>query len=388
VSDDKKLKVVHMITTAGSMNLMKGQLNYLVKSGHDVTVVTSPGKGLYEAARRENVKIKEINMARTINPIKDLISLIKIIYFFLIVKPDVCNAGTPKAGLLGMIAAKLTNVPFRVYTNRGTPFEGSQGIKKRILITTEKIACLCADKVICISPSIKEILIRHNITTNKKTVVFGIGSSNGLQLEKYKYTNEIENKINQIKNNYDLEKYNFILGSVGRLNNFKGTKETVLAFERLQKKYKNICLILVGVKEKKDAISKEINDKIVNNPDIIEIGKVKDPIPYYYLMDVLSFPTYREGFGNVSIEAQATGTPVITTNATGSINTILHNETGILIEIQDVESLENAIKKCIENTQLVKKMGSNGKEWVMENFDSKLIWGSLNELYKDNILTK
>lgn len=388
VNSNKKLKVVHMITSAGSMNLMKGQLNYLVKAGHDVTVITSPGKGLYEAARRENVKIKEINMARTINPIKDFISLIKIIYFFLIVKPDVCNAGTPKAGLLGMIAAKITNVPCKVYTNRGTPFEGSQGLKKRILIATEKISCICADKVICISPSIKDILIHYNITTNKKTVVFGIGSSNGLQLEKYNYTNEIENKVNQIKNNYDLEKYNFILGSVGRLNNFKGTKETVLAFERLQKKYKNICLILVGVKEKKDPISKEINDKILNNPDIIEIGKVNDPIPYYYLMDVLSFPTYREGFGNVSIEAQATGTPVITTDATGSINTILQNETGFLVEIKDVESLENTIKKCIENPQLVKRMGNNGKKWVMENFDSKLIWESLNELYKNNVLKK
>src|SRR5699024_2662857 len=238
---------------------------------------------------------------------------------------------------------------------------------------------------ICISPSIKEILIRHNITTNKKTVVFGIGSSNGLQLEKYKYTNEIENKINQIKNNYDLEKYNFILGSVGRLNNFKGTKETVLAFERLQKKYKNICLILVGVKEKKDAISKEINDKIVNNPDIIEIGKVSNPIPYYYLMDVLSFPTYREGFGNVSIEAQATGTPVITTNATGSIDTVINNKTGFIINVRDVQSLVKKLELFITDERLKSEMGTTAQEWVWDNFDSKQIWKSIEILYSNNI---
>lgn len=388
MSEDKKMKIVHMITSASSMNLMKGQLNYLVELGHDVTVVTSSGKGLYEAARRENVKVKEINMERTINPIKDLISLIKLIYFFVIIKPDVCNAGTPKAGLLGMLAAKLTNVPFKVYTNRGTPFEGSNGMKKRILVTTEKIACFCADKVICISPSIKDILVRYNITTNKKIVVFGIGSSNGLLLENYKYTKEIEDAVNDIKDKHDLEKYGFMIGSVGRINNFKGTEETVLAFEELQKKHDNIGLVLVGAREKKDAISKEIEEKISNNPDIIEIGRVKNPIPYYYLIDVLSFPTYREGFGNVSIEAQATGTPVITTNATGSVNTIINNETGILIEIKDIKSLENAINKFIENPQLAQKMGKTGQEWVMDNFDSKFIWGSLNEMYMNNVRTK
>lgn len=371
-----------MITSASSMSLMKGQLNYLVNAGYDVTVITSPGKNLYKAAQRENVKVKEIKMERTISPFKDLIALIKIIFYFIKIKPDICNAGTPKAGLLGMIAARLTKVPLKIYTNRGTPFEGSQGLKKRILIATEKITCLCADKIICISPSIKDILVKYNITSNKKTVLFGIGSSNGLQLEKYKFTSNIERKVNEIIKVHGLEKYKFILGSVGRMNNFKGTKETVLAFESLQKKYKNICLLFIGAKEEKDPISKDINDKIINNPNIIEIGKVSDPVPYYYIMDVLSFPTYREGFGNVSIEAQATGTPVVTTDATGSVNTILHNKTGFLVNVKSVDSLEKAITKFIESPQLIEEMGNSGKEWVVKNFDSKLIWSSLDELYQ------
>src|SRR5699024_7529411 len=121
---DKKT-IIHMVTSSSSMNLMRGQLKYLVDSGYDVRVVTSEGANIKSTIERENIKVKVINMERTISPIKDLISLIKIILYFIKVKPDVCNAGTPKAGLLGMIAAKITGVKFKVYTNRGTPFEGS-----------------------------------------------------------------------------------------------------------------------------------------------------------------------------------------------------------------------------------------------------------------------
>lgn len=377
-----------MVTSSGSVNLMKGQLNYLVKAGYDVTVVTSPGAGLYEAIRRENVKLKEIKMERTIHPLKDFFALIKIIFFFLKVKPDICNAGTPKAGLLGMIAAKITRVPFKVYTVRGMPLESTRGIKRRILMKTEKIACMCADKVVCISPSLREALIKYKITYYEKTVLFGKGSSNGLQLSNYKFTNEMAEKINEIRTQHKLNKYNFIVGSVGRINKDKGIKEAILAFENLQKKCDNVCLILVGVKEKNNAISNEINDRIVNNPDIIEVGKVKNPIPYYYLMDVLIFPTYREGFGNVSIEAQATGTPVITTNVTGAKDTIIPNETGYLIDVRSVASLENAITEFIENPDLSERLGGKGKEWVSQNFNSELIWNNLNELYKNGTVSK
>ncbi len=388
MNSNKKVKVVHMITSANSIGLMKGQLNYLVNAGYDVTVISSSGAGLQEVEKKENVKVKAIDMERTISPIKDLLALIKIILFLFKIKPDICNAGTPKAGLLGMIAAKLTRVPFKVYTNRGIPFEGSKGIKRKILIMTEKIACICSDKVVCISPSIEKLLLKFKITSNKKTLVFGIGSSNGLQLERYVYDNQIKENVNQIQKKYNLEKYKFILGSVGRMNSFKGTKETVLAFENLQKKYKNICLLLVGDKEEKDPISNEINDKVINNPDVFEVGKVSDPVPYYYLMDALSFPTYREGFGNVAIEAQATGTPVVTTNATGSVDTVLHNETGFIINVRSVEALEDAIEFFLKNPYLTKKMGEKGKEWVWKNFDSNYIWSSLEELYKVNLKIK
>ena len=378
-------KVVHMVTVATSLVLMKGQLSYLKNSGFDMTVVSGPGEELNKVKLHENVNIKAITMKRNISPINDLISLIKIIIFFIKLKPQICNSGTPKAGFLGMIAAWITRVPFKIYTIRGLPFEETSGLKRKILIFTEKIACACADKVICISPSLKNVVIKNNLTLESKTIVIGNGSSNGLQFEKFNKTKEIDYEIRKIKKEYNLSKYNFIIGYVGRINKHKGVEELIIAFENLQKKYKNIALIMVGESENKNAISDKIYHKIVTNPDIIKIGWVENTVPYYYIMDILAFPTYREGFGNVSIEAQATGTPVITTNVTGAVDTVVHGETGFVINVKDTIELEEGIEKFIVNRRLIKEMGEIAKKRVRENFDSKIIWTGLESLYRSGL---
>src|SRR5690625_2965848 len=234
-----------MITTPRSIKLMEGQLSYLDKSGYNVTVVSSPGLKLNEAVEKEGVNIKAIEMERDISLLKDFVSLVKITLYFLKLKPDICNAGTPKAGLLGMIGAWLTRVPNKIYTIRGLPFETSKGFKKKILILKEKIACFFADKVICISPSLKKKVIELNITNKEKIHVFGKGSSNGLQLDKFQNSIELRKKVKEIKTEYNFDEYNFIFGYVGRINSSKGINELVIAFESLQERYKKIALLLI-----------------------------------------------------------------------------------------------------------------------------------------------
>lgn len=381
----KRYKIIHMVTSPGSVGLMKGQLSFLKDAGYDVTVIASPGERLNEASKKEGFKVKAISMERTISPFKDLLALLRVIFYFMQARPSVCNAGTPKAGLIGMLAAWVTRVPFKVYTIRGLPFEGAHGIKRKILILTEKVACACADKVICISPSILDKAIDYKLTSKDKTVIFGSGSSNGLQLDNYVYNKDIELKVKEIRKKHQLESYKFIIGYVGRINNFKGVEELVKAFELLQEKYQDIALMIIGNKETKDPISSEIEQRIRNNPHIIEVGYVNDPIPYYYLMDILAFPTYREGFGNVSIEAQAVGTPVVITNATGVIDTVVDQETGFLVNVKDVDGLKEAIEKFIADQSLISTMGKKAKARVFKEFDSRIIWEGIDRLYKENL---
>lgn len=379
-------RVIHMVTSPNSVSLMTGQLAYLNKSGFDVTVIASPGRELDQVGKKEKVNTKAIEMKREISPLKDIISLIKIILYFLKVKPDICNAGTPKAGLLGMIAAWLTRVPFRVYTIRGLRFEGVSGYKKWILMLTEKIACFCAHKVICISPSLEKKVINLKLTTQNKTVVIGSGSSNGLQVDNYKSTDYIKRQIKKIQLEYNLNKYHFIIGFVGRVNYDKGIEELVKVFESIQREVENIGLLIIGEKETNNSISPSIKHTIKSNPDIIETGRVENPVPYYYIMDVLVFPTHREGFGNVSIEAQATGTPVITTNATGAIDTVIDRETGYITDIGDKKALKYLLIKLMNNPDLISYLGNNGKERVEREFRSIIIWEGLRNLYRTDFI--
>src|SRR5699024_4466135 len=172
-----------MVTSANSVGLMKGQLSYLIKSGFNVTVITSPGSSLYEAKTKEKINVKAIEMERTISPLKDFIALIKIIIYFLRVRPDICNSGTPKAGLLGMIAAWISRVPVKVYTVRGLPLEGASGFKKKILTVVQRISCWSDEKVNGISPSIEKKIIDLKICINDKAIVLGDRSSNDLEIE-------------------------------------------------------------------------------------------------------------------------------------------------------------------------------------------------------------
>lgn len=378
-----KKKVIHMVTVSESIMLMRGQLNFLREQGYDVIVISSSGNNFNNLLKEEGVRGKRISMSRGVSPIKDLISLFKIIVFFLQEKPDIVNSGTPKAGLLGMLAAWLTRVPYRVFTARGLVFDRYSGFKKSLLKLTEKITCYCADNIICISPSIEKKLIKHKIADSKKTIVFGKGSSNGINLVNFEFTNQIEQEVDNIVNKYAL-KNNFIIGNVGRLNVFKGITELVISFEELQKKYKNIKLLVIGELEDKDSLSTDIKEKILHNSDIIYVGYQKNPIPYYYVMDILAFPTYTEGFGNVSIEAQATGTPVITTENSGAEDTLINGETGILVKKKDTNTLSNAIEKFILDRDLITIMGTNGKKWVYNNFSNIDIWNNLNDLYLNN----
>src|SRR5699024_571198 len=153
----------------------------------------------------------------------------------------------------------------------------------------------------------------------------------------------------------------------------------------IAKKYDNVKLLLVGDIEEKDAISKNIKQKIFNNERIIYVGFQDNPIPYFYAMDIFVFPTYMEGFGNTSIEAQATGTPVIATNATGVIDTFIDNETGFSVKIKNVNELVEKIEAFINNKELVVEMGRKAKKYAQENFYNEIIWNGLENLYKNNI---
>lgn len=369
-----KIKVVHAVTVSKSLIFLRGQINYLGDQGYHTLVICSPGKEVDEFKRREKTHVKIIKMKRDISLFSDFISLINLIVFFMKYRPHIVNAGTPKAGLLVTLAAWLTRVPIRVYTIHGLRLETTQGLKRKILMFTEKIACYCSTKIIAVSPSLRNRVIQLGISTEDKICILGSGSGNGINFSDIDTNFEIKEER--------ISEEDIVLGYVGRITKDKGVEDLLECFLNLTNNYKNIKLLILGDFEKEDAISNKSRTIIETHPNIIYKGFQNNPYPYYKLMDIFVFPTYREGFGNVSIEAAFMGLPVITTNATGAIDTVIDGKTGLIYEVGNVKQLEEKIEFLIRNPEIRKKMGIEGKKRVIKEFSSERIWNELDHLYK------
>lgn len=354
---------------------MKGQVEYLRGKGFDVHIVSAPGK---EQNAYPNKIVHAINMEREISLKQDLISLFKMTKLFLKEKPFIVNSGTPKAGLIGTLAAFITRRPVRIYTVRGLRLETVKGLKYKILYAMEKLAMFCATDVIAISESLKDKIVSLGLKETGEIQVLGYGSSNGINLSDFsKSYNKIPNSIESQLENH------FVLGYVGRIVKDKGIREVIESFRILQNKGYKTKLLIVGELEKDDSIDEEYYKFITKNKDVVLTGHVEQPVNYYNHMDVLLFPTYREGFGNVSIEAQALEIPVITSNATGAKDTVENERTGFIVEIGDYRTIADKTESLINDENLKIELGSSARKRVTEKFDSQIIWKHLETIYRN-----
>lgn len=356
---------------------MKGQLRYLNQQGFNCTVVTSQGENTKSFSQKENCNIEIVNMEREISLLKDMNSLIKMIILFFKEKPHIVNAGTPKAGLLMMIAAFITRVPIRIYTLRGLRLETTRGVKRKVLSIAEKVAMFCSTETLAISPSLRDKAIEYKLIKPDKIRVLGIGSSNGINIEKFSKTESTKVIIKEIQEKYNIADEDFVIGFVGRITKDKGIDDIVKVFEMLLKKNYKVKLLIVGEFDNDDPILITTKKTIENHPRIIHVGFQKNPVPYYYLMKVFLFLTKREGFGNVSIEAALTELPVIVNNVTGAKDTVINNKTGYIIDENSLEEIKEKIITLYEDRELQRNLGNNGAKWVSENFAQKIIHSKL-----------
>lgn len=374
-----------MVTVSLSIRFMYGQLNYLNQEGYDLTVIASPGQELDKVEREEGVSTYPIKMERYISPLKDIISLIKLVLALIKIRPHITNVGTPKAGLLGGIASWMIRTPYRIYTMHGLRLETTKGLTRLILFISEKITCMCAHKVICVSNSLKDRALELGLLDEKKAVVLGSGSSNGIDLHLYSKTPEVEQEAKRIRRDLSIPENIPIIGFVGRLTYDKGIVELINSYKILKHEYPDLRLLLVGWYENGDPVPESTRIDIENDPDIIITGYVENPGPYYLIMDFLVFLSHREGFPTVPLEAAALEKPVVTTNATGARDAVIDDVTGFIVPIHNSEAVIKAIKNFLDNPDLVTHYGRAGRKRVEIEFKPERIWEEVNRLYKQMI---
>jgi glycosyltransferase involved in cell wall biosynthesis len=375
-------KLVYVVTASITADhLLRGQLRTMREQGFDVIVIVSPSSELANVAAREGVTIITIPMAREIDLLRDVVSLWQLYWQLRQLQPDIVNASTPKAGLLGMIAAWLARVPVRIYVLRGLRLETTSGFQEKVLRVAERIAAACAHQVVCVSTSLRNLYAQLGIASENKLIVLGRGSSNGVLVGRFLPSATPSDQIAALRRQLGLLDGVPVIGFVGRLTKDKGIAELVDAFELVLRKLPDTQLLLLGDFEQGDPVPAAVVEQIQSHPQIKHPGFVADTAPYYHLMDILAFPSYREGFPNAPLEAAVAGVPTVGFRATGTVDAVQHGTTGVLVPTGSVEELAKALLELLQNQELRRRYGTAAQKWAIDNFDSQIVWKNWAEFF-------
>ncbi|RIY36394.1 glycosyltransferase family 1 protein [Capnocytophaga canis] len=349
-------------------------------NGFEVVGVSSFGKELGEVSEDEGIRTVAIEMSRQITPLQDLKSLWKMWNFLRKEKPEIVHTHTPKAGTIGMLAAKLAGVPHRLHTVAGLPLMEAKGNKRKILNFVEKITYSCATKVYPNSKGLYHIILENNFTTKNKLKVIANGSSNGINTEHFSPESISDQEKQELKKTLNIQPDDFVFIFVGRLVCDKGINELITAFSELR--LPDTKLLLVGGEEKDlDPLQTKTIQEIERNKNIIAVGFQKDVRPYFAISDCLAFPSYREGFPNVVMQAGAMGLPSIVSDINGCNEIIAEGENGCIIPSKSVEELKLAMKKMREDKSLYYSLQQNSRRMIVERYQQEAVWKALLEEY-------
>jgi len=396
----EKVKIIKISTVPMSLNiLLKGQLKFLAQF-FNVVGVSSNGADLQTVALREGVSTVAVNMERGISPIKDTIALFKLYRQFKTQKPIVVHSLTPKAGLLAMLAGKMAGVPIRVHTFTGLIFPTRTGSMQKLLIKMDQILCWAATNIYPEGNGVKNDLVQYNIT-QKPLKVLANGNVNGIDTAYFSPDQVTETEKTQLRKTLNINPHDFIFVFVGRLVGDKGINELVEAFVKLtvsssgvdnskihvsSRGVESCKLLLVGSLETElDPLGQKTLHEIETNPNIISVGFQKDVRPYLAISHCLAFPSYREGFPNVVMQAGSMGLPSIVSDINGCNEIIVEGKNGTIILVKNSDAIEIAMQKIMEDKEYYQTLKQNARPMIQSRYEQSVVWNALLEEYQSLI---
>ena len=374
----KKPTFLIVTTVPQSLQFFRGQIQFL-KQKFEIEILSSSGDWMTKICERENVKGHVVEMEREISIFKDIYSLFRMLVTMHRIHPDIVHGNTPKGGFICMLSAFLLRISKRIYYIHGLRYEGTTGLKRKLLMKMESLSCWFATDIIVVSKGVMKSLKKDGIT-QKQTNLIHHGSINGI--DSYQFSLETIKNVKCIREQFGIPQNAFVFGFVGRIVKDKGINELIKVFVELNQKYKNTYLLLVGKIELKiDPISLDNQEEIKTNPHIIYAGIQSDVRPFLRAMNVFTFPSYREGFGISLMEAQAMEIPCISSNISGCNEIIQDMENGFLIEPRNEIGLFKAMEKLLLDTHLYASMKGYTRKNVVAKYEQQKVWQKALETY-------
>lgn len=378
-------KILRITTVQESLeSLLKGQLKFFKNQGYNLSMASAiTAHDRIEALEeQEDCKHYHLPLTRKITPIKDFIAIWKTYKLIRKLNPTIVHTHTPKAGMVGMIAAWFARVPIRLHTVAGLPLMEKEGFIKKILIVIERITYAFATQIYPNSFGLKDY-INQNISKDSKIKVIGQGSSNGINTLNFRRSKEIIDEAQLIRVKLDISINDYVWIFVGRVVGDKGINELVEAFDIFQKEYPNNSLLIVGSYEKElDPLKTQIENLLESHEKIFHVGFQKDIRPYLCLSNSLVFPSYREGFPNVPMQAACMGLSLILSDINGCNELIKNNESGLLIPPKSVEAIINAMKRLYLSKEFGKQLGINAYNEVIQKYSQSVVWNHILLAYE------
>lgn len=373
------VRLVIAVTAPESALFYEGQLAALRAAGADVSFIASPSAGVEAQCAQEGVSFVPISMERAPAPVSDVRALATITHTLRRLSPDIVVAGTPKAGLLAMVAAHALRVPVRVQTLHGLRYEVAGGATRAALWLAQRLTCAAATHVVCVSESLRAQAIATHVLKAGEGNVIGAGSVNGVNATRFARTIEVLADGRALRDRYGIAPSSLAVGYLGRLAHDKGIHDLAAAWDIVARPDRR--LLLAGEVDPTDRPCSRALKHLSLHPGVSFLGALPDPVAFLAAVDLLVLPTYREGFPTVLLEASAMELPVVATRATGCVDAVVDGRTGTLVPVGDAAALAAAMERYFVDPNLRLRHGNAGRRRVLERFTSADVHQRTVEFY-------
>jgi glycosyltransferase involved in cell wall biosynthesis len=361
---------------------LRSQIEALVAAGHEVILISSPIDGADALERIAGVRFAPVDIPRGIAPLHDLAALVSMYRLFRSFRPDVVHSTTPKAGLLCALAAFLSRVRVRLHTFTGQPWLELSGPTRWFSMASDWLTAHLNTHCYADSPSQRDFLIAEGLCRAGNISVLESGSLAGVDLSRFNSAS-LAGRALKCRETLSIPLTARVVLFVGRVTRDKGMLELADAFSRIKAVDSEVYLVVVGPTEpQRDPLPPALLQALESDDRIRMTGYDPEPEKYLAMADVLCLPSYREGFGNVVIEAGALGVPTVGTRINGLRDAVVDGVTGLLVPPKNAAALAGALASLLKNEGKRKQMGNAARERARNLFDSRVVNARVLEEYK------